>query len=115
MSNFLLYIPPIIAFLTAMGSVPTRIVDEGNYQRYLTKDSCTIEVLDYGKKALVVQTVCAPICSSSARLYSTKTNKVVKELQPTVSGVFPYAWIENGELHWRDNTTEMLDEQEQKR
>ena len=111
----LLFIPQIIAMLTAMGFPPEPIVDEGNYQRYLTQDSCTIEVLDYGRTALVVQTVCAPICSSSARVYNTKSNKVVKDIKPTVEGVFPYAWIENGHLYWKDNTAEMLDEQERKR
>ena len=115
MFRLLLYIPQIIAMLTAMDAPPLRVVDEGNYQRYVTQDSCTIEVLDYGKKALVVQTVCAPICSSTARVYNTKTNKLVQEMKPTVDGVFPYAWIENGQLYWRDNTFEMLDEEEKRR
>ncbi|MBR6508249.1 MAG: hypothetical protein IKT19_01850 [Paludibacteraceae bacterium] len=108
----LLYIPYIVAMLTAMQAPPVQQVNDGNYQRYVTQDSCVIEVLDYGKKALVVQTVCAPICSSSARMYNTKSNKLIREIKPPFEGVFPYAWIENGTLHWQDNTTEMLDEQE---
>ena len=36
-------------------------------------------------------------------------------MKPTVDGVFPYAWIENGQLYWRDNTSEMLDEEEKRR
>lgn len=114
MIRVLLYIPQIIAMLTAMQAPPMQVVSDGNYQRYLTQDSCTIEVLDYGKTALVVQTVCAPICSSSARVYNTKNNKLVQEIKPTVEGVFPYAWIENNQLHWRDNTPELLDDEEKK-
>lgn len=100
--------------LTAMDAIPGREINEGNYQRYLTKDSCTIEVLDYGDSALVVQTVCAPICSSTAHIYNTKQDHLIRTIKPTVEGVFPYAWIENGTLHWRDNTVEMLDDQEKK-
>ena len=115
MFKFILYIPPIIAMLSAMDAQPLRKVEEGNYQQYVTKDSCTIEVLDFGKTALVVQTVCAPICSSHAFIYNTKKDKLVREIKPAVQGVFPYAWIENGTLHWRDNTAEMLDDEEKKR
>ena len=97
-----------------MGEPPVHQINEGNYQCYQTKDSCKIEVLDYGKQALVVETVCAPICSSTARIYNTKTNKVVRDIQPTVEGTFPYAWIEDGQLYWRDNTIEILDDQEKK-
>lgn len=100
--------------LTAMGKAPNRIAEDGNYQCYQTKDSSIIEVLDYGKKALVVETVCAPICSSHAHIYDTQTNKVIRQVKPTVNGVFPYAWIEDGSLHWRDNTVEILDDQEKK-
>lgn len=115
MFRILLYIPQIIGILTAMDAAPVLEVSESNYLRYLTKDSCIIEVVDYGKTALIVETVCAPICSSSARIYNTKSNKLVRTIKPPISGVFPYAWVENGELQWRDNTIEMLDEQEQKR
>ena len=113
MFKFLSYIPPIIMMLTAMDAVPTNEVATDNYQRYLTKDSSIIEVLDYGDSALVVQTVCAPICSSTARVY--KNNDVIRTIKPTVNGVFPYAWIEDGKLYWRDNTVEMLDDEEKKR
>lgn len=100
--------------LTAMDAVPGFEVNDGNYQRYLTKDSCIIEVLDYGDSALVVHTVCAPICSSHAKVYG-KGDKVIRDIKPAVTGVFPYAWIENGALHWKDNTAEMLDDEEKNR
>jgi len=114
MFRLFLYIPPIISMLTAMEAAPTVQYTEDNYTRFQTKDSCTIEVLDYGDSALVVQTVCAPICSSNARVYNMD-NKVIRTIRPAVDGVFPYAWIEDGVLRWRDNTVEMLDEQEKKR
>lgn len=114
LKTILLYIPSIIAMLTTMQAPPKQVVNDGNYQRYLTQDSCIIEVLDYGKTALVVHTVCAPICSSTARLYNTKTNKVVRDILPPFDAVFPYAWIESNQLHWQDNTSELLDDQERK-
>ena len=108
----LLFVPYIIAMLTTMQAPPIQVVNDGNYQRYITQDSCIIEVLDYGKTALVVHTVCAPICSSTARIYKTKTGKLVRTVNPPFEAVFSYAWIENNTLYWKDNTSEMLDEQE---
>lgn len=108
----LLYIPEIIATLWLMDVRPIE-VKQDNYTRYLLQDSCVVEVIEYADSALVVETVCAPICSSRARIYS-KENKILREIQPTCGGVFPYAWIENGILRWRDNTDEMLDEHEKR-
>ena len=98
----LLYIPEIIATLWLMDVRPIE-VKQDDYTRYLLQDSCVVEVIEYADSALVVETVCAPICSSRVRIYS-KENKILREIQPTCGGVFPYAWIENGILRWRDNT-----------
>ena len=114
MHSLLLYIPEIIATLMTMSATPIEVKD-GNYTRYLLQDSCVVEVLEYADSALVVQTVCAPICSSRARIYNNRNNKLLRVVEPDCGGIFPYAWIENGELHWRDNTYLMLDESEKKR
>ena len=112
MLSSLLYIPEIIATLWLLDVRPIE-VKQDNYTRYLIQDSCVVEVLEYADSALVVQTVCAPICSSRARVYN-KDNKLVRDIEPSCGGVFPYAWIENGVLYWRDNTDQMLDEHERK-
>jgi hypothetical protein len=114
--QLLLFIPEIIALLTAMNAQPTEMVREGNYTRYSLQDSCAVEVLEYatGDSVLVVQTVCAPVCSSTARVYNKETYTLLRVIPPTIKGVFPYAWIENGQLHWRDNTGEILDDEEKR-
>lgn len=112
MLSSLLYIPEIIATLWLLDVRPIE-VKQDNYTRYLIQDSCVVEVLEYADSALVVQTVCAPICSSRARVFN-KDNKLVRYIEPSCGGVFPYAWIENGVLYWRDNTDQMLDEHERK-
>ena len=112
MFKLLLYIPEIVALLTAMDTPPLQTMVEGNYCRYIMQDSGVLEVLEYPDSALVVETVCAPICSSTARVYNKVSNALIRVVPPTCSGIFPYAWIENGELHWRDNTEQILDEEE---
>lgn len=115
MFRLLLYVPEIIAMLYAMEMQPVITTVEGDYAHYTLRDSSVVEVMEYADSALVVQTVCAPVCSSIARVYNKETNTVIRVVKPTCGGVFPFAWIENGELHWRDNTDEILDEQEKKK
>ena len=53
---------------------------------------------------VVIHTVCAPICSSHARVYN-KEWQVIGELQAPFTSIFPEAYIEDGQLLWRDNDT----------
>ena len=53
---------------------------------------------------IVVHTVCAPICSSRARIYN-KEWQLMGELQAPFTSIFPEAYIEDGQLLWRDNDT----------
>ena len=53
---------------------------------------------------IVIHTVCAPICSSHARVYN-KEWQVIGELQAPFTSIFPEAYIEDGQLLWRDNDT----------
>jgi len=113
MFKLLLLIPEVIAALVAMNAIHLEF-EQGNLKKYYISDSCIVEVLDYTDSALVVQTVCAPICSSTARVFS-KDNKLIRTIRPADMGIFPYAWIENDTLHWRDNTDQLLDDEEKKR
>jgi hypothetical protein len=53
---------------------------------------------------VVIQTVCAPICSSCARVYN-KEWQFLGNLTPPIKTAFPEAYIEDGKLLWRDNDT----------
>ena len=112
MFKLLLYIPELVALLTAMDVPPLQTMTEANYTRYIMQDNGVIEVVEYSDSVLVVETVCAPICSSTARVYNKVSNALIRVVPPTCNGVFPFAWIENGELHWRDNTEQLLDDEE---
>jgi hypothetical protein len=53
---------------------------------------------------IVIHTVCAPICSSCARVYN-KEWQFLGNLTPPIKTAFPEAYIEDGKLLWRDNDT----------
>ncbi len=98
----------------ALGSTPLVEEEAGNYSRIRMADSCYLEVQDMGDSLLVVRTVCAPICSSAAALYTPSGQLLHPVLPTTTAAVFPEAHIVSGTLVWTDNTTEILDENEKK-
>ena len=51
---------------------------------------------------IVIHTVCAPICSSHARVYN-KEWQLIGVLEPPFKSAFPEAYIEEDKLLWRDN------------
>ena len=51
---------------------------------------------------IVIHTVCAPICSSHARVYN-KEWQLIGVLKPPFKSAFPEAYIEENKLLWRDN------------
>ena len=53
---------------------------------------------------VVIHTVCAPICSSCARVYN-KEWQFLGNMTPPIQTAFPEAYIEDGKLLWRDNDT----------
>ncbi|MBR1427097.1 MAG: hypothetical protein IJ581_06555 [Paludibacteraceae bacterium] len=113
MLNCLLYITALLNQLSFMGG-EVGIMNQGAYTR-LTLDSCVVEAWDYpGDSVLVVQTVCAPICSSHARIID-KGGKTVRNIVPPYPhAVFPEASIREGVLVWEDHTPDVLDEEELK-
>lgn len=62
----------------------------------------------------VIETACAPICSSVVRLINSKGNVLQTLPCPFPHAVFPEAYFEGKEIKWRDNTPELLDEDEKK-
>ena len=81
-------------------------MQEGPYTRAILTDSTmTLEYYEYTEdSALVVLTVCAPQCSSCARIYN-KEGEVTREIMPPFTSIFPLAHIEDGQLKWEDNDT----------
>ena len=60
------------------------------------------DTLICGDTIIVVHTVCAPICSSCARVYNKDWN-YLGPIIPPIQTAFPEAYIEDGKLFWRDN------------
>lgn len=51
---------------------------------------------------IVVHTICAPICSSHARVYNKEWQEI-GVLKAPFNSAFPEAYIEDGKILWRDN------------
>lgn len=85
----------------------------GAYYRLQMADSCYLEVQHYGDSILLIQTVCAPVCSSVASIYD-ETWQLIRAITPPVGWIFPQAFMENGQLRWQNNTQEILDSTERK-
>lgn len=64
----------------------------------------TRDTLITNDSIIVIHTVCAPICSSHARIYNKEWQEI-GVLKAPFKSIFPAAYIENEKLLWRDNDT----------
>ena len=73
------------------------------YFRVELEDSAVVEMF-IKDKITVVYTVCAPICSSSARVYN-KDWQLIDTIKPPFTSVFPIATMdqETGRIVWTSN------------
>ena len=94
----------LIADLFQLGGTPHVVYQEGPYERIELTDSTSMEVYKGTDSIFVVLTVCAPQCSSCARVYN-KEWQLIATPQPPFKSVFPLATIENGQIIWTDNDT----------
>ena len=60
------------------------------------------DTIELGDSIVVIYTICAPICSSCARVYN-KEWLFLGNMTPPIKTIFPEAYIENGQILWRDN------------
>ena len=104
MSLFLAISLSLLTDLFKIGGDPHVLERADNYERIALTDSSTMEVYKGPDSILVVMTVCAPQCSSCARIYN-KEWKQIASPQPPFSSVFPLATIEKGCIIWKDNDT----------
>jgi hypothetical protein len=94
----------LLTDLFQLGGTPHVIERAENYERIALTDSSTMEVYKGTDSILVVMTVCAPQCSSCARIYN-KEWQLIETFTPPFSSIFPLATIENGRIIWTDNDT----------
>ncbi|MBO4690683.1 MAG: hypothetical protein J5621_07390 [Paludibacteraceae bacterium] len=95
----------LLSDLIHVGGNPHVEYQEGAYERIALTDSTTLEVYKSDSIAVVL-TVCAPQCSSCARIYN-KEWQLIRNVEPTVQSIFPLATIdkETGKITWTDNDT----------
>ena len=94
----------LLGNLLPLGVTPQVVEEDGAYTRYALTDSTSMEVYEATDSIFVVLTVCAPQCSSCARIYN-KEWQLIETVQPPFSSIFPLATIENGRIIWKDNDT----------
>lgn len=69
------------------------------------------DTLVTGDSIIVIHTVCAPVCSSCARVYNKEWH-LIGTITPPFRSPFPEAYIEDGRPLWRDNYPQLKDEDE---
>lgn len=112
------YLKIVAILVTASGAVMSHAAEllPDSVHSAITKDT-----LIMGDSAVVITTACAPICSSIARVYvinkvgnDTTANTpwtLVRSIHaPNSHAVFQEAYFEQGQIQWRDNTPQLLDE-----
>ena len=96
----------IIADVQAVGGSPEVEIEEDAYTKVRLADSCYIETYHYGDSILLVQTVCAPLCSSVARMYDSQW-KLLHPIPAPDAYTLPQAFIDsNGAIRWQENYKE---------
>ena len=96
----------IIADVQALGGSPEIVIEQGAYAKVRLADSCFLETFHYGDSILLVQTVCAPLCSSVARMYDSQW-KLLHPMPAPAAYTLPQAFIDsNGAIRWQENYKE---------
>ena len=96
----------LIADVQALGGSPEVVVEEDTYCKVRVADSCYIETYNYGDSILLVQTVCAPLCSSVAQMYDSRWT-LLHHIPAPDAYTLPQAFIDNnGAFRWQENYKE---------
>ena len=96
----------IIADVQALGGTPEVVIDQGAYAKVRLADSCYLETYHYGDSILLVQTVCAPLCSSVALMYDSRWT-LLHPIPAPDAYTLPQAFIDsNGAIRWQENYKE---------
>lgn len=96
----------IIADVQALGGSPEVVIEQGTYAKVRLADSCYLETYHFGDSILLVQTVCAPLCSSVARMYDSRWT-LLHPIPAPDAYTLPQAFIDsNGDIRWQENYKE---------
>ena len=96
----------IIADVQALGGSPEVVIEQGAYAKVRLADSCYLETYHFGDSILLVQTVCAPLCSSVARMYDSQWT-LLHPMPAPDAYTLPQAFIDsNGTIRWQENYKE---------
>ncbi|MBR1809166.1 MAG: DUF3256 family protein [Paludibacteraceae bacterium] len=76
-------------------------------------DGFTMTILADSASFLLIQTACAPLCSSIVKRYVANWI-YVEELKPDKQCMLPKAEVIDGRLSWSDQTPLLLDDEEKK-
>ena len=80
------------------------VVQHGETTRFILADSTYIDLYYYGEgdSVLLIRSQCAPLCASFARVYDDRWN-ILHSVSAPRTMILPEAYVENGQLLWRDN------------
>ena len=108
MLMLLFYITKLIIALNQLGT-DVEIQQEGPHTVYTISENAFIETYEYeSDSTLVIETVCAPICSSRARVYN-KEWLLLHSYDTPADAIFPEAKVDSlGHLMWQDNSSLLL-------
>lgn len=104
----LFYITKLIAALNQLGT-EVQVIQQGPHTIYSISENAIIETYEYDTDStLVIETVCAPICSSHARVYN-KEWLLLHSYDTPADAIFPEAKVDSlGHLIWQDNSSLLL-------
>lgn len=85
------------------------VQSHGETTRFVLADSSYIDLFYYpeGDSVLLIRSQCAPLCSSFARVYDSEWN-ILRPIPTPNNLVLPEAYVQNGELLWRENYHEEI-------
>lgn len=80
------------------------IKPNGEMTRFILADSSFVDLYYYpeGDRVLLIRTECAPLCASFARIFDDQWH-LLRDIPTPRNMVLPEAYVENGQLLWRDN------------
>lgn len=101
----------VMSFIEDLNGTPVITEETDDHVRIRMADSCYYDIHMAQDTIVVIQTACAPICSSCVRVYN-KEWELQHQLWPTESGIFLEAAYRDGKVYWTDNTAMYLDDEE---
>lgn len=83
------------------------IEQHGETTRFILADSSYIDLYYYGEgdSVLLIRSQCAPKCASFVRVYAEDWS-LIRTVPTPRTMILPEAYVENGELLWRENFVE---------